>query len=148
MDTQVLLVLAVALLALVSLGLWLALLLERGRASRASRARVRRALAGERDAEDLLRQSGFTVVDRQVRGAWTLRVDGQDHEVEVRADLLVERDGQRLVAEVKTGQRAPDPLYPPTRRQLLEYGLVFACDGLVLVNPETRTLVEVQFPDL
>ena len=35
--------------------------------------------------------------------------------------LLVERRGRRFVAEVKTGERAPDPLARPTRRQLLEY---------------------------
>ena len=145
--TPILLILVVVLVAVVC-GLLLALAWQRGRAGRASRKRMRRALKGEDDAVTLLEEAGFEVTDRQARRTWTLRVDGEDHEVEVRADFLAERDGRSFVAEVKTGTRAPNPLHPPTRRQLLEYGFVFACDGLVLVNAETGTLTEVEFPDL
>jgi hypothetical protein len=64
----------------------------------------------------------------------------------VRADLLVQRDGALFVAEVKTGSRAPDPSFPATRRQLLEYLMVFEPDGLLLVDMEREAVMEVEFP--
>ncbi len=42
---------------------------ERGRGSRASRARVRRAQQGERDAVALLEARGFTVIEEQASGS-------------------------------------------------------------------------------
>ena len=66
--------------------------------------------------------------------------------VELRADLLVERDGMRFIAEVKTGERAPDPSFPPTRRQLLEYRLAFDPYGVLLVDVEAGEIFEVDFP--
>ena len=97
-------------------------------------------------AERLLRRQGFSIVDRQVARSWIVDVDGEKWEASVRADLLVERDGQTYVAEVKTGSLAPDPLYPPTRRQLLEYLFVFDPDGLLLVDVEQGAVREVVFP--
>ncbi len=151
MDPQGLLIAALALLALtLALGWWW----SAGGASRASRARVRRALDGEDLAEDLLEDAGFVVLDRQVRAQGRVQVDGQEERFEVRADLLVEaRDaagwapGSVLVAEVKTGSRAPDPGHPATRRQLLEYQRVFQPDGLLLVDVDAGDLIEVCFPD-
>lgn len=138
----------ILLLLLATVGFALAWIWERGRAGRASRRRVARALRGEMDAENLLDAEGFDLLDRQVRRTWRVRVDGEEAEVEVRADLLVERDGRVWVAEVKTGGIAPDPLHPPTRRQLLEYLLAFEADGVLLVDVEEGRLVEVEFPGL
>jgi hypothetical protein len=75
-------------------------------------------------------------------------VDGEEHGVEVIADMLVERDGWRFIAEVKTGELAPDPLRPATRRQLLEYLLAFEPDGLLLVDMVQQTVHEIAFPGL
>jgi hypothetical protein len=113
-----------------------------------SRDRNRRAQRGEHDAERLLEKHGFSVIERQARRRWTVRVDGEDEGAEVRADLLVQKDGLLFVAEVKTGDLAVDPLFPATRRQLLEYFFVFEPDGLLLVDPEASSVVEVEFPDL
>ncbi len=140
-------VLILGLLALVLL-LWGMLLQERRRGSRASKRRVRRAQRGEAEAEALLEAHGYRIIDRQHRGRWTVEVDGDDHEVEVIADLIVERDGWRYVAEVKTGELAPDPLRPATRRQLLEYHLAFEPDGLLLVDMAEGSIHEVGFPGL
>lgn len=142
------------LLALVALLLALVLLLALGwwrasrRWSRASRRRNRLAQDGEALAIALLEEEGFTVLEAQRAGAWTIEVDGEPVEVRVRADLWVERDGLVYVAEVKTGGQAPDPTYGPTRRQLLEYQLVFEPDGLLLVNPEEGTITEIAFPQM
>jgi Holliday junction resolvase-like predicted endonuclease len=113
---------------------------------RRATARAARAGAGERMAEVLLEQHGYAILDRQVRCLWWMAVDGEQEEVELRADLLVEKDGVRFVAEVKTGQRAPDPAYPPTRRQLLEYALAFAPYEVLLVDVEEEDIYAVTFP--
>lgn len=136
--------LLLALVCALALGWWRA----SRRWSRASRSRNRRAQAGEAEARALLEDEGYAVLDTQLAARWTIAVDGEPVEVGVRADLLVERDGLRYVAEVKTGGQAPDPRYPPTRRQLLEYLLVFEPDGLLLVDPEQGTITEVGFPEL
>jgi hypothetical protein len=113
-----------------------------------SRGRNLRAQAGERRAEKVLARRGFVVVERQARRSWRLRIDGEEFQTELRADLLVRKDGLLYVAEVKTGRIAVDPAFPATRRQLLEYFLAFSPDGLLLVDPEAESVVEVGFPDL
>lgn len=115
------------------------------RGSRRSKRRTRKAIRAEGHAERLLEREGFEILERQVSGHWTMLVDGEEVEAGVRADLLVGRAGQIFVAEVKTGERAPDPSFPATRRQLLEYLHVFEPDGLLLVDMEAERVVEVAF---
>jgi hypothetical protein len=133
-------------LSVLCLVLVLALRASLSRGSRASKARNRQAQLGEEQAELLLVREGYSIVERQASRSWRVEVDGESCEACVRADLLVERDGKTFVAEVKTGQLAPNPLYPPTRRQLLEYLFVFDPDGLLLVDVEEGALLEVSFP--
>lgn len=133
-------VLAVAVVG-VFLGLWLSSLFT----SSAQSARVGRAMEGEREAEEMLRQAGYTVVARQAPGHWSIEVDGAPVKVSVRADLIVERDGRRFVAEVKTGERAPDPRLPATRRQLLEYSVVFGAREVLLVDVGAGVIHTVGF---
>lgn len=108
--------------------------------------RVRTARAGEIDAEDLLVELGFRMLGSQVQGFWSVLVDGEPHEIELYADHLVERDGHRYVAEVKTGERAPHIETASTRRQLLEYLFAFEVDGLLLVDMEEGVVRQVEFP--
>ena len=110
----------------------------------AARERSVRAVEGERDAVALLEDDGYTVADRQVRGSWTLRADGEPVTVGLRADYLVVRDGRRYIAEVKTGRLAPSLSHAPTRRQLLEYRAAFDVDGVVLVDASIRTITHVE----
>ena len=134
-------VLAGALVALVVarwLGAW--------RDSRIAKRRAFRAGAGEHDAVALLRRAGFRIVARQARIWWTPLVDGEPHETELRADYLVEADGELFVAEVKTGDEAPQLSTAATRRQLLEYHVAFGADGVLLVCPELGAIHRVEFP--
>lgn len=119
---------------------------ERGRLSRANRGRQRVARRGEDEAEDLLLDEGYEIVDRQAPGAWSLWIDDDEVAVACRADLLVARDGETFVAEVKTGAEAPDPRRPATRRQLLEYAIAFDVDGILLVDMAARRVVSVRVP--
>jgi len=111
-----------------------------------ARRRAARAGAGEDAAAALLRRAGFRIVARQARTWWTPLVDGEPHEIELRADYLVEAHGELLVAEVKTGEAAPSLATAATRRQLLEYHVAFAADGVLLVCPERGTIHRIEFP--
>ena len=138
--------LAVALLVSALLGLLCDRWWRRTRASRRARRRGRRAVAGEQQAEPLLRAHGFEILDRQVQASYQIDCDGEPLEVDLRADLLVERDGRQLIAEVKTGEVAPDLGHAATRRQLLEYRVAYPVDGIVLVDVEAGALHQVDFP--
>lgn len=142
MDFPWLLVLALLVSVVVLFALWR---WERGRPRRRSLARLAVAAAGEVGAEEVLRARGFAVVERQAWAEWTLRVDGEPIVVGCRADLVVERRGERWIAEVKTGALAPDPLRPATRRQLLEYAVAFGVDGVLLVDMAAAAVKEIRF---
>ncbi|MDB4965942.1 MAG: hypothetical protein JWN44_1631 [Myxococcales bacterium] len=104
-----------------------------------------RATAGEALAEKLLRRAGYTIEARQATQRWSVLVDGKAAPVTLRADFVVRRRRRRWVAEVKTGDDAPDVAAPATRRQLLEYRCAFAVDGVLLVDAESRAIHEVEF---
>jgi hypothetical protein len=108
------------------------------------RARARRAVEGELRAEPMLRAAGYEVLDRQVRGGWTVYADGEPLAIGLRADLLVARGGRRYVAEVKTGKLAPRLDHAATRRQLLEYRIAFGVDGVLLVDAEAERVTVVE----
>lgn len=118
-----------------------------GRSLRRWRARRRqaRAVRGERQAERLLDRLGYAICARQAATTWTITCDGEAHEVPLRADLIVERAGQRYVAEVKTGRLAPKLATAATRRQLLEYRVAYAVDGVLLVDAEAGRIMHVDF---
>ena len=106
--------------------------------------RARRAVAGELRAEPMLRRAGYEVVARQARATWTVYADGEPLEIGLRADLLVARGGRSYVAEVKTGRLAPRLDHAATRRQLLEYRMVFGVDGVLLVDAEAERVTVVE----
>jgi hypothetical protein len=141
-STTVLAIVATAIVVL-----WLAAAWRRWRGSMRAKVRSVRALAGEAAAAELLEGAGFTIVAVQPRITWAPLVDGEPCEIELRADYLVAIDGERYVAEVKTGDEAPRLATAATRRQLLEYHVAFAVDGVLLVSPEAGTIQRVEFPD-
>ena len=110
-----------------------------------ARRRQARAVRGERHAERLLERLGYAVCERQAATSWAVTCDGEVHEVALRADLLVERDGKRYVAEVKTGRVAPRLATAATRRQLLEYRVAYDVDGILLVDAEDGRVMHVDF---
>ena len=68
-----------------------------------ARGIFRRALGGVRVTGHSAQERGFAVLHRQAGLVWSIECDGEPHPVELRADLLVQRDGRRYVAEVKEG---------------------------------------------
>jgi len=139
--------LAVAVLAGALVALVLARLARAWRGSWRARRRAVRAGAGEDAAAVMLRRAGFRIVASQARTRWAPRIDGEPQPTELRADYLVEARGELLVAEVKTGDLAPSlTTAAATRRQLLEYHVAFAADGVLLVCPERGAIHRVEFP--
>jgi hypothetical protein len=136
------------LIALVVVGIVLGMLLARFLRGRRSRARNRIAGEGEADAETILAREGYRVLERQATAAWSMLVDGVEVPIVIRVDLLVSRRGRRYVAEVNTGERAPDPRHPPTRRQLLEYALVFDAREVLLVDVPAGDVRAIAFPSV
>ena len=117
--------------------------LSRALDRRARRRRARRAASGETESEALLEAAGYRIVDRQVAGGLTLLIDGEPVRFDLRADFVVERLGERFVAEVKTGDLAPRIEYAPTRRQLIEYLLAYDVNGVVLVDADSGEITGV-----
>lgn len=115
-------------------------------ASRRSKKRLARAIKGEIEGEAYMRTLGYRVVAVQPEYVWDLTVDGKPARVVLRPDLIVEKDGRRYVADVKTGRYAPDPLSSSTRRQLLEYYLALKVDGVLVVDIESRRIRHLEFP--
>ena len=136
---------ALATIAAALLLLALARWLRRRAASRVAVRRAARALAGERDAGPLLAAAGYQVLATQCHVEWTIACDGEPVVIELRCDALVAKGGRRLVAEVKTGARAPSLTTAATRRQLLEYAVAYDADGVLLVDPEAGEVHEVDF---
>lgn len=132
---------AVAILVL----LLCVLVLRRWWRSLRARVRARRYLLGEAKAERLLVRRGYEIEERQCTTAWSLLVDGEEFDVRLRADLIVALAGRRYVAEVKTGKSAPNVTNVSTRRQLLEYRVAYDVDGVLLVNPEAKQILEIDF---
>jgi hypothetical protein len=75
-------------------------------------------------------------------------VDGEIREYVVRADALVKRKRRTCVAEFKGGAGSSSVTNRATRRQLLEYAVLFDVDGVLLVDADTGHIHEVEFPAL
>lgn len=116
-----------------------------GRTGRENVRRGRHARRAEERAERLLEQEGYVIEERQAVRPWEVVVDGETLQASVRADLVVARDGERFVAEVKSGG-AVRPTLPATRRQLLEYLLAFDVHGVLLIDMEQDRIRPVEFP--
>lgn len=133
-----------------TLGMLLGVLLawwgQRKLQRRAAQARNLRGRRGERHAASLLEAQGYRIVERQRRVSYAVAVGESERTVELVLDYVVAREGEELVAEVKTGPSAPQLRHADTRRQLLEYQLATGCSRVLLVDPEQARVTEVCFP--
>jgi len=126
-------------------GATLALRVSRWLARRRRVRRAARAGSAERAAAEVLVAAGYSILGYQVRQDWSVWADDEEVRFGLVADYLVERQGQRWIAEVKTGTRPLDLRYGPTRRQLLEYRHAFGAVGVLLVDAEAGRVRRVQF---
>ncbi len=108
------------------------------------RRRMRGAASGEELAERWLAARGHRVLERQVTRRCVMWVDGVETPYDLRADLLVEIAGERVLVEVKTGDAA-DARATATRRQLREYAAEFGVERLYLFDATRQRLHAVEF---
>jgi hypothetical protein len=139
---------ALAVAVLIILSICLTLAIRKAMRRRTILARVRRAGEGELRAAQWLEELGYEISGAQVCVDYPVYVDEQLITVSLRADYLVKKDGARFVAEVKTGGAAPRIETAATRRQLLEYRVAFAVDGVLLVDAEAERVHVITFPRL
>ncbi len=143
LDRPMLLLLGLAALAI----LWLGWRFARWwRGFRLGQSR-RRGARGESRARKLLERAGYVVLAEQEAAVGFWLVDGERREFDLRADAVVEKNGQRLVVEIKTGAAA-STASRGTRRQLLEYAYAFGLDGVLLVDMAEERIHRVDFPGL
>ncbi|MBU0579599.1 MAG: YraN family protein [Candidatus Margulisbacteria bacterium] len=103
------------------------------------------AKLGETAAEQLLIKHGYQIIERQARFPLKLLFDGEPWETDILADLIVKKDDQIYVAEVKTGLNAPKIKTATTRRQLLEYYITYKPDGVLLVDMSANQIHTIEF---
>ena len=104
-----------------------------------------RARRAETAAVKVLQQQGYQIIDIQKRVPIVTLMDGSPYNNWVQADFIVEKRGRRYVVDVKTGEQATKVTNSATRRQLLEYYLIYRPDGILLLDMEYGKLREVNF---
>ena len=104
----------------------------------------RRGRIGEKRAVRLLKKGGYSIIQSQVPLSGNIHIDNRASSFNVRVDYLVEREGQKYLAEVKTGLAA-QASNPATRRQLLEYATIGKTDKIVLVDSTLGTVKTIRF---
>ncbi|MFN3198462.1 MAG: hypothetical protein ACE366_08610 [Bradymonadia bacterium] len=99
----------------------------------------------EKKAPELMRRRGYTIEAIHPETFYTLWVDEEPHQVRLEADMIVSRDGELYLVEVKT-RKSASPKNTLTRRQMLEYSLHFPVDGLLLLDADNDWLYQITFP--
>ena len=104
----------------------------------------KRGRKGERNSIRLLENHGYKDLDEQIKLNGYFFIDGELSEFDLRPDLLVEKDGVKYIAEVKTGEVA-NPSNRNTRRQLHEYSYYSNQDIVLLVDPIKKSIKKLSF---
>lgn len=129
-----------------ALGAWLALVVRSTRETWRARAHNARGRRAEQAASKLLESRSYRIVARQDRKSYLVRQGETDQKVDLIIDFVVEKDGERFAAEVKSGGAAAGIERADTRRQLLEYQLALGCKRVLLVDPERDLITTLAFP--
>jgi Holliday junction resolvase-like predicted endonuclease len=135
----------IAVLLCIILLLFGAIVALKNKVGRSSKRRNRRAHDGETAAIKLLNSNGYKIEGKHVRRKSGMYVDGEWLEIEVRADFIATKKRKKFVVEVKTGTMAPNPTHAATRRQLLEYSLIFEGHEMLLVDMEEKLIKKISF---
>lgn len=126
-------------------GAFLALFLLKAFTNLKIKKRFKKAKKSEEKAIELLEKYGFKIIDLQKAENYNLIIDGKIINATVRADMIAKKGNKIYVVEVKSGKKAPSLKNIATRRQLLEYYLVYRPDGLILVDMEKEKIHSVDY---
>lgn len=103
--------------------------------------------ADEEKALAVLTKAGFAFHSRNVEANGQLMVNGAGEPYRVKTDLLVTKEGQVYAVEMKSGSPATSIRHGATRRQLLEYSVIFPVAGTLLVDLKGKTFQHIVFPN-
>lgn len=106
--------------------------------------RFHRGLVAEKQAAKYLRRHGYQILAEQLQESITVYVNGEPQKSTVRADFLVRKGWKTYIVEVKSGQQGSIH-QSATRRQLLEYELVYQPNGIILLDMEHHNLQKIAF---
>ena len=104
----------------------------------------KRGKKGEQNSIMLLEKNGYRIIEEQMKLNGYFFVDDALSKFDLRPDLLVEKDGVKYIAEVKTGDVA-SPFNRNTRRQLHEYSFYSNNDIILLVDPIKKSIKKISF---
>jgi len=104
----------------------------------------KRGKKGEQNSIMLLEKNGYRIIEEQMKLNGYFFVDDALSKFDLRPDLLVEKDGVKYIAEVKTGDVA-SPFNRNTRRQLHEYSFYSNHDIILLVDPIKKSIKKISF---
>ena len=104
----------------------------------------RKGRKGEGIAVKLLNKEGYEIIDEQVSFPGFLFENNNKIEYLVKPDFLVEKDGEKYIAEVKTGASALIQ-NRNTRRQILEYSHLNQNKTVLLIDIESRKIKKIDF---
>ena len=104
----------------------------------------RKGRKGEGIAVKLLNQEGYEIIDKQITFPGFLFENNKKIEFLVKPDFIVEKNGEKFIAEVKTGAVALIQ-NRNTRRQILEYSHLNQNKTVLLVDIENRKIKKIDF---
>ncbi len=100
---------------------------------------------GEFEAKNYLKNLGFTIIAEQASLISSLFIDKIKYDYEVKVDFIVQKGNKKSIVEVKSGNEAINPLNINTRRQLLEYMLLYNVDNIYLFDAKNKRLKKISF---
>lgn len=104
-----------------------------------------KAIRKEEEAYFFLEKNGYEIIEYQPELCYNVYVDEETCKIKVTPDYIVKKRGKIYIAEVKTGEYAPDISSRGTRRQLLEYYIASEMSGILLVDMESKIIKEIRF---
>lgn len=96
------------------------------------------------NAEALLKKLGYTVVTRDPPASYAMLLAGEPQIVHIHADFLVEKEGKRMVANVRVGEAAKLDK-ADTRANFIEQQHAFGVAAVLLVDPDAKVVSPVRF---
>ena len=104
----------------------------------------RKGRKGEGIAVILLNKEGYKILDEQVSFPGLLFENNKKVKYFVKPDFLVEKNGEKFIAEVKTGASALIQ-NRSTRRQILEYSHLNQNKTVLLIDIENKKIKKINF---
>jgi hypothetical protein len=107
--------------------------------------RFEKAKIGEFEAKNFLKNLGFTIIAEQPQLTSSIFVDKIKYNYNVKVDYIVQKKNKKSIVEAKSGEEAINPLNINTRRQLLEYMILYNVDKVYLFDAKNKRLKEIRF---